>query len=414
MKLGDTRLLKALRLAFYPTFEPAAAKRFQAFTDQARNARNAGDLAGAEDLYVRAIAEAEASSDSTYLSFLRFGLAQVYQEQQKYSQAETIFRQHLEEALKSPQQNTQVHGAHMGLARLYHEQGKLAEVEQHYAAALAETEKPDAGPAGELYCSTALWLARFYVEQQRYGDAEPLFERVVQTREASRPFDASLPHHLHELANVYEGQEKYSAAEELYRRALNISEQLTDSKDFMIVRALDELARFYKSRGRYAEAEELSRRSLALVEEKITKHAVTPAKGWLRRPNAEDLDATVKRARVRISEALDRLSDIYEVQGKYAESEPLRRRSLEIKQQAWGETLGRIWVDSMAAHANALHKIGREDEAAELDQRVEAILAKYPPGSVRSYVRVTSRPLKKTLRGRLRMFVNALVHPSSR
>jgi tetratricopeptide (TPR) repeat protein len=410
MKFGISRLLNALRLAFYPAFEPAEAKRFEALTREARNARDAGDLAGAEEHYLHAMSEARASSDPSHLNYIRHGLAQVYQEQQKYREAELIFRDQLEEARKDPQPNTQVHAAHMGLARLYQEQGKLPQAEEHYTLALAETEKPDQ----QLYCSTALWLARFYLEQHRYHDAEPLFQRVVEIREADRRSDSSLPHYLQELAKVCEAQEKYATAEELYRRALKISEELDQSKDFLIVRALHDLARFCQARGRYTEAEDLSRRNLTIVEEKIRRHTAEGTKGWLRRPNGKELEARIKRARVPISEALDRLAEIYERQDKYAESEPLRRRSFEIKQQAWGETNGWVWVDSLAAHANALHKIGREHEAAKLNERVEAIRAKYPEGSKRSFVRLTSRPMKRTLRGRFSVFMNALLHPSPR
>jgi tetratricopeptide (TPR) repeat protein len=414
MIFENSRVVRALRVAVYPVLEPPAAKRFEALTNEARNARNAGDLAGAEEIYLRAISEAQASSDPSYLNFIRYSLAQVYQEQQKYAEAEAILRSHLEEALKSPQPNTQVHGAHMALARLYQDQEKLGQVEEHYRAALAETEKPGLWPERELYSSTALWLARFYVEQQRYSDAEPLFQRVVEIREAERPSDASLLHYLQELAKIYEAQEKYAAAEELYRRALKISEELDQPKDFLIVRALDDLARFFQARNRYGEAEDFSRRRLAIVEEKIRRHYAADTKRLLRHPNDKNLEATIKRGRVPISEALDRLAEIYESQGKFAEAEPLRRRSLEIKQQAWGEAISWIWVDAMAAHAKALHKIGREEEAAKLEERVAAIRATYPPGSVRTQLRMMSRPLKKTLRGRFNVFVNALLHPSPR
>jgi tetratricopeptide (TPR) repeat protein len=414
MKIENFRLLKALRFAFYPALESAAVKRFESLSREGSNARNAGDLAGAEQVYLRAMAEAQASSDPPHLNLSRHNLAQVYQDQKRYPEAELIFRQQLEDALKASQPNTQVHAAHMGLARLYNEQGKLADAEEHYAAALAETEKPKVWPDRELYVSTALWLARFYVEHGRYGDAEPLFRRLVEIREADRPSDASLPHYLQELAKICEAQEKYAAAEELYRRALKIAEAQDEPKDFVIVRALDELAQFFHARGRYAEAEDLSRRSLASVEEKIRLHTAEATKARRRRSNAKDLDAKIKRARVPISEALDRLANIYESQDKYAESEPLRQRSLEIKQQAWGEWNAWIWVDSLAAHANALHKLGREDEAAKLDARVEAIRAQYPPGSVRSYLRLSSRPMKRTLRGRFSVFMNALLHPSPR
>jgi tetratricopeptide (TPR) repeat protein len=314
----------------------------------------------------------------------------------------------LEEAVNRPQSDTQVHAAHMCLARLYQDEGNSAKAEEHYKAALAETEK-----AG-LYRSTAIWLARFYVEQHRYSEAEPLFQRVLDIREADRTSNSSLPHHLDEFAKVYEAQKRYSAAEELYRRAVKISEELDGPREFLIVRALDNLARFYQARGRYPEAEELSRKSLGIVEERMKSQTAERTKGWLRWRNSKKVDATIRRARVPISAALDQLAEIYECQEKYAEAEPLRRRSFEIKEQAWGETLAWIWVDSLAAYANALHKIGREPEAAKLDERVEAIRANYPQGSVRSHVRLMSMPIKRTLRGRFTTFINTLLHPSPR
>ncbi len=412
MNFGNTRLGKALRAALYPTLEPAETKRFEALSRQARNARNAGDLAGAEQIYKRAIAEAERSPDPSHLSFIRFSLALLYQEQQRFQEAEVLYRAQMEEALKLPQPNTQVHSAHMGFARLYKDQGRHEETEQHYRAALAETEKPELWPDRELYSSTALWLARFYVEQHRYRDAEPLFERVLEMREADRPSDASLAHYFQELAKVYKAQEKYAPAEELYRRALKFSETLDEPKEFLIVRAIDELAVFCQARGRYSEAEDLARRRLAIVEEKIRLHTAASAARLQRRPNDKQLEAQIKHAQVPIGEALDRLAEICEVQDKFAESEPLRRRSLEIKQQAWGEENGHIWVDSLAALANVLHKIGRDQEAAKLDERVEIFRAMYPHR--RAFVHMTSRPLKKTLRGRFRTFMHALRHPSTR
>ena len=412
MRFGNTRLGKALRAALYPTLEPAQTKRFEALSREARDARNAGDLAGAEEIYKRAIAEGEGSPEASHLNFIRFSLALLYQDQQRYQEAELVFRALLEEALKLPQPNTQVHSVRMGLARLYNLQGRHEEAEQHYKTALAETEKPELWPDRETYNSTAMWLARFYVEQHRYRDAEPLFERVLEFREADRPSDPSLAHYFQELAKIYEGQEKYAQAEELYRRALKFSETLDEPKEFLIVRAIDELAVFCQARGRYTEAEDLSRRRLAIVEEKIRLHTAAIAARLQRRPNDKVLEAQIKHAQVPISEALDRLAEICEAQDKFAESEPLRRRSLEIKQQAWGEANGYIYVDSLAAHANALHKIGRDEEAAKLDERVEVFRAMYPHR--RAFVHLTSRPLKKTLRGRFGTFMHALRHPSPR
>jgi tetratricopeptide (TPR) repeat protein len=409
MKFENNRLLKALRVAFYPAFETAAAKRFEKLRREAQDARNSGDFAGAEQMYLRAMNEARSASDPSQLNYIRHYLAHLYQEQARYTEAERLFHDQLAEALEARQPITQLHGVHMGLARLYQEQGKAAQAEEHYTAALAAVEE---SPDRELYSSTSLWVARFYVEQHRYSDAEPLFKRMVEHCEATRPSDTSVVHYHHDLAKVYEAQEKYAAAEETYRRSLMLAEAMDQPKAFDLVRAVDELARFLKERGRFEEAEEFSRRSLALVEEKMNKHAADETKRLRRRPNDTDLKATIDRGRIPLAEKLDRLAEICEGQNKFAESVAHRRRSLEIKGKAWGEENSWIWVDSLAAYAVALRKIDREEEAAKIDERVEAIRTQYPQR--RTSVRLTSRPLKKTLSGRFRVFIHALRYPSTR
>jgi hypothetical protein len=54
MIFENSRLGSALRVAFYPALEPAEAKRLQDFISEAQNARNAGNLAGAEQVYCSA------------------------------------------------------------------------------------------------------------------------------------------------------------------------------------------------------------------------------------------------------------------------------------------------------------------------------------------------------------------------
>jgi tetratricopeptide (TPR) repeat protein len=412
-KPNRNRVVTAFRLAFYPAFEPATEKHFEALTMDAENARSSGDLVKAEELYLRAMAEARASSDSSHLNQARYGLAQLYQEQRRYRKAEHIFRDQLEEAINSAQPNTQVHAGHMSLALLYQDEGNSAEAEKHYKAAVAETEKTELWSGRQFYCSNAMRLARFYVTQHRYEEAESLFHRALEIYEEDRRPNYSLSRHLADFAKIYEAQEKYYAAEELYRRALKICEELGTDTGFN-VRALDDLAGFCRARGRYAEAEDLYRRSLAIVEEKVPSQATLWTKGWRRWRNRKESEAMIRRNQIPISLALDKLAEVYEYQQKYAEAEPLRRRSLEINERAWGEEHSRAWVDSLAAYANVLHKIGRQDEAAGIDDRVESIRAKYPQGSVNCVLFGMSMPVRRNLRWRFSAFVNAILHPSVR
>lgn len=177
-------------------------------------------------------------------------------------------------------------------------------------------------------------------------------------------------------------------------------------------RALDDLAGFCRARGRYGEAEKLCRRSLAIVEENAGSQAASWTKGWRRWRNRKELEAKISLNQIPICSALDRLAEVCEYQEKYAEAEPLRRRSLEIKERAWGGRRSPFLVDSLAAYANVLHEIGREHEAAEIDERVEAIRAKSPQGSVHCTLRAMTRPIKRNLRWRFSTFLRAILYPS--
>jgi len=407
-----SRLLTASRLALYPALESAESRHFQALTMEAQNARLSGDLAKAERLYLTAVAEAQSSHDASGLNLACHGLAQVYQEQHRFREAESIFQDQLEAAAKSPQPNTLVHAGHMSLAQLYEDEGKFTEAEIHYKAALAETEKTEVFPGRAFWCSTSTWLARFYIARQRYSEAEPLFQRASEIVEEDQPSNSYLPQHLQEFAKLYEAREKYASAEQLYRRALEICEQLRGANSPSTVQALDSLAGFCRERGRYVEAERLYRRSLATVEENVRSQTALWSKGWRRWRNRRELEARISQNHIPVSSALDRLAEVCEHQQNYAEAEPLRRRSLEIKERAWGEWRSSFLVDSLAAYANVLHKIGREHEAAEFDKRVEALRAKYPQGSVRCTLRAMSRPIKRSLRWRFSMLLSALLHPS--
>jgi len=198
----------------------------------------------------------------------------------------------------------------------------------------------------------------------------------------------------------------------LYRRALEVCEQSRGPHNLFTVRALDDLAGFCRARGRYAEAEKLCRKSLATVEEHVKSQGVLWTKGWRRWGNRKDLEAKVNLNQIPISSALDRLAEVCEYQEKHAEAEPLRRRSLEIMERAWGERRSWYLVDSLAAYSNVLHKIGREQEAAKIDERVNMVRVKYPQGSVHCSLRAMSVPIKRSLRWRFSTFVSAVLHPS--
>ncbi len=67
---------------------------------------------------------------------------------------------------------------------------------------------------------------------------------------------------------------------------------------------------------------------------------------------------------------------LYEAQGRYAEAEPLFKRSLAIREKSLGREHPDV-ATSLENYADLLGKTGRSDEAAKLEARAKAIRAKH-------------------------------------
>jgi tetratricopeptide (TPR) repeat protein len=156
-------------------------------------------------------------------------------------------------------------------------------------------------------------LASLYRAQGRYSDAEPLYVRSLQIKEtqlgAEHPDTASS---LNNLAALYQSQGRYSEAEPLYVRSLQISETQLGAEHPNTATSLNNLALLYESQGRYSEAEPLYVRSLQIRETQL---------------GADHPDT---------ASSLNNLAALYESQGRYSEAEPLYLRSLQISETQLG------------------------------------------------------------------------------
>ncbi len=73
--------------------------------------------------------------------------------------------------------------------------------------------------------------------------------------------------------------------------------------------------------------------------------------------------------------SLNNLAELYRTQGRYAEAEPLYKRSLAIREGALGPEHPDV-AQSLENYALLLRETGRSAEAAKLEARAEAIRAK--------------------------------------
>lgn len=111
---------------------------------------------------------------------------------------------------------------------------------------------------------------------------------------------------LNKLGLLHQSQQKYKIAEQLYRRALEISETSSPPQDRETASILMNLASLYQEQRRYAEAEPLYQRSLQLAEK---VHGANHPK---------------------VARRLRRLAEIYRVQGKDTEARPIHERLRQL------------------------------------------------------------------------------------
>ena len=193
-------------------------------------------------------------------------------------------------------------------------------------------------------------LARVYREEGRFREAESLTRQIVFLLEktvGTEHLDLASP--LNILADVCQAQRRYSEAETLYRRALAMNENFlgqiisTPEKSSMVS------ALSISSKGTMARLS-LYRRALAIKEKSLG-------------PNHPSVATTVNN-----------LGQVFLLQHRYADAEPLFRRALEIREARLGKQHPDV-ATTLNDYASLLRKTNRKSEAREMSARASLILA---------------------------------------
>jgi TonB family protein len=111
-------------------------------------------------------------------------------------------------------------------------------------------------------------LAELDVALRKYSDAEPLFERLMNSYREFAPGDPRLAATLQRLAVIKFLRGNPARSEELYRQAVDITEKTYGPEDAKVGSALFYLAEFYQLMGDYKKAEPLYQRVVAIRERK--------------------------------------------------------------------------------------------------------------------------------------------------
>jgi CHAT domain-containing protein/Tfp pilus assembly protein PilF len=230
------------------------------------------------------------------------------------------------------------------LGGLYRDQGRWGEAEALFHRSLQMREAA-LGPAHPEVATSLNNLGGLYRDQGRWGEAEALFQRAIQMREtALGPAHPSVATTVNSLGLLYRNQGRWGEAEALFQRAIQMRETALGLAHPSVAASLSNLGLLYHDQGRWSEAEPLHQRAL-----QIRETALGP----------EHPDVAV---------SLSNLGLLSQAQGRWSEAEALHQRALQIRETALG--LAHPFVARSLTYLGLLSQAqGRWSEAEALHQR---------------------------------------------
>lgn len=286
------------------------------------------------------LAEEAVGPDDSNVGPILGNLAQVYWFQEKFSEAERMFKRAIPILEK-----VRGHAENEGHPFLVHVLSKFAD--------MFREQNPDAEvepPYPEILVPVLNNFADMCREQDRDAEAEPLYQQALSVCERTLP-----PEHpgvalsLNNLASFYCDHGNYAEAEPLLKRVLVFDENALGPEHPDVATSINKLGLLYDNAGKPIEAEQLYKRALA-IREKVFG------------PEHPD-----------VAQSLNNLAQVYRSQAKHAEAEPLYKRAVAILEKAESPNAAVV----LKNYAALLRKTGRGNEAAEMETRVKATQTKH-------------------------------------
>lgn len=362
----------------------------------ARALAEAGDLAGAEPLYVAVAEQAEAQGDPVAASAAwievakaRAGLGREDDADAAVGRAVTVV-----EATLGPRSTVLV-PALLVQARMRYIQGR-------HEAALAVADRGLSLTGDPRARADLILIADLTYERGknldvlgRFAEAEAAARTVVALRtDLLGPEDPYVGDALNQLANALMAQGRYAEAEPAQRRALVIYEAAYGAEDEQVALALSNLGNILRRTGRLDEAERAHRRAVAIagrVENPVLLAQTLTNHGWLLHLTGRgDLAEPVFRQALAIAVdlvgtehpftgiATANLAFSLVDQGRHAEALPLFQAALPVLEAGLGTDSPDL-VTTLDGYGQALIGLNRPAEAEALMVRAGAILAARQP-----------------------------------
>jgi tetratricopeptide (TPR) repeat protein/CHAT domain-containing protein len=295
--------------------------------------------------------------DSIEWATAEWWLAEIYDAQARYVDAEPHFKQALliyERTLGSS--HNDVATLLNNLANMYGRMARPAEAEPLHRRAL-QIRKETLGLNHLLTAGSLQWLADTLIDLDRDVEAEAFARDALELREKLLgPEHRDVAYSLNQYALVMEEQSRWSEAEPFLRRALEIREKVLGPEHSHTGFSAHRVAGNLRSQKRYAEAETFYKRAINIRTKALGReNAETADSVQALADNMFDMgrDAefeTHSREALQLREkilggehplvayTLNQLGLAMEQQGRLAEAEPLLRRAFAIREKVLGPT----------------------------------------------------------------------------
>ena len=247
-----------------------------------------------------------------YLKTLE-NIAIIYAKQEKYSQAEPFFLEVIEIKKSIFGETNPEYISSLRKLAFFNQ----AKNNSNDITAL-QNKKNQIEKSGDFlsqeYITTLNNLGELFIIQKKYSEAEALFEKSLEINkntlgEKHKNYIFS----LNNLGELFIIQKKYSEAEALFQKSLEINKNTLGEKHKDYIFSLCNLAILNEKQGKYNEAETLFIKALEIGKETFGEKKLDYAK------------------------LLNELASLYEDKGDYQKAEPLYLESLEIYKNELGK-----------------------------------------------------------------------------
>lgn len=215
-----------------------------------------------------------------------------------------------------------------------------------------------------------------------YSQDEMQLKQQLSIAEQQNPNAISTARIAYQLAEVFRKEQYFGAAMDKYKEALKIiamqpglggSTEVPVNLDFRLsnpygilgsmpatadaAKVYSGLGQLFLDQGQYQPAEQYFKKALQV---------------WQQSGTAAFGSAGSDEGGLNTAQAMTNLADLYRVQGRFYEAEPLYRRALGLKESVYGADSPSL-LPTLRKLATYYHQQGRQDDAAQIENRMKAI-----------------------------------------